>query len=258
MPRLVGVTPCHSLVLVEITCFFLGHQNERCKCDQWQIFGQFTTYFTVHWTEPPFQFTQNKTCFVVPSFMHYWQGNNFVVVSQKNFWRLKILFSIVFVDYEKDVTKTTKPLNLTIHRQNQGQSQTEGQTHVKQEETSQATTSADQIQTVTVTTRAGQTLLRQPTIILATTPGSTPGTVTTATIKHSDRLVLPKVHLKLESQDRAGSPEDASKYAMRRQELRPYCLWSRVSVVYELVCTHESVKNICPPPPASRLQKRRK
>ena len=120
---------------------------------------------------------------------------------------------------EKELIKTSKPLNLTIHKQNQaaaaqqGQGQTEGQTFIKQEEIDEINTATDQIQTVTVTTtRAGQTILRQPTIILATTPGSTPGTVTTATIKHADRLVLPKVHVKLEPQERAASPDDMSKF----------------------------------------------
>ncbi len=116
--------------------------------------------------------------------------------------------------------KTTKTLNLTIHKQNQAaaaQQQQQQQsdaalTYIKQEPEEEISTSAEQIQTVTVTTtRPGQTILRQPTIILATTPGSTPGTVTTATIKHADRLVLPKVRLKLEPQDRAASPDDLSK-----------------------------------------------
>lgn len=127
---------------------------------------------------------------------------------------------ILLSDFDKELIKTTKPLNLTIHKQNQaaahhhqGQGQTEGQTFVKRENTDEVTTATDQIQTVTVTTtRAGQTILRQPTIILATTPGSTPGTVTTATIKHADRLVLPKVQVKLEPQERAASPDDISKY----------------------------------------------
>ena len=126
-----------------------------------------------------------------------------------------------FSDFDKELTKTTRPLNLTIHKQNQaaatahqqGQGQIEGQTFIKQEDIDEINAATDQIQTVTVTTtRAGQTILRQPTIILATTPGSTPGTVTTATIKHTDRLVLPKVHVKLEPQERAASPDDTSEY----------------------------------------------
>lgn len=133
--------------------------------------------------------------------------------------RLNNFATILILDIEKELIKTTKPLNLTIHRQNQaaavqqGQGQMEGQTFIKQEDIDEITTATDQIQTVTVTTtRAGQTILRQPTIILATTPGSTPGTVTTATIKHADRLVLPKVHVKLEPQERAATPDDMSEY----------------------------------------------
>ena len=132
-----------------------------------------------------------------------------------------MFYRIFFSDFDKELTKTTRPLNLTIHKQNQaaaaahqqGQGQIEGQTFIKQEDIDEINAATDQIQTVTVTTtRAGQTILRQPTIILATTPGSTPGTVTTATIKHADRLVLPKVHVKLEPQERAASPDDTSEY----------------------------------------------
>ena len=136
--------------------------------------------------------------------------------------------TILLSDLEKELIKTSKPLNLTIHKQNQAGAaqQGQGQTFIKQEEIDEINAATEQIQTVTVTTtRAGQTILRQPTIILATTPGSTPGTVTTATIQHADRLVLPKVHVKLEPQERAASPDDMSKFAsLETQFIFQFCI----------------------------------
>ena len=129
---------------------------------------------------------------------------------------------------DMDCNVTQKPINLTIHKQNAQNTnhvtnhmtghvthtsdQNEVETLIKSEDIdvddiiSAATgSSSEHVQTVTVTTtRPGQTLLRQPTIILAT---SNPGTVTTATLKQAERLVLPKVNIKVEPSDRASSPE---------------------------------------------------
>ena len=83
----------------------------------------------------------------------------------------------------------------------------------------------DTIQSVTVTTtRPGQTLLKQPTIILATTSATNSHNHTTSLVNHTactnamntkqqdQRLVLPKVEIKVERTDEPYSPEHIGKH----------------------------------------------